>query len=275
MKPNKVALLDKKESKKTNRKLENFEENKDLDSKEIMFIHEGRILRINLETLSKSESPLYIQERISPFISMCRLPNSEVFCYGNGSGFTFTFNSQGSFRQLWYGRPYYDSGCVYYNGNVYAFGGSSGYRVVNRAYKFSLSKNQWSRLANMPAEFMLCSCAVLQHKIIISCSDGSRVYDPEIDSYTELSPSSQINGLVVYVIRNRGYIFGSGGKIYESGVRNPYNWELSGNVTPLKNTPFGYFGHYKDAFYFLLRDFCLYKFDIQNRHFSKVASFSE
>jgi len=92
------------------------------------------------------------------------------------------------------------------------------------------------------------------------------MYDPYINSYTQLSLTLSVYDKVLCKKNNRAYLLDSIGAIYESDLNNPYKYTImrrNGRLNSL-NDHLGHQAFYKDSMYFFIKQ-KLYKFDFNNK----------
>ncbi|CAG9328932.1 unnamed protein product [Blepharisma stoltei] len=122
---------------------------------------------------------------------MAQLPDGELFCFGNSnppSGISWIIDGNYGVRILTPGKPCYYSSAVYFNRNVYCFGGLNN-STFNFSEKFNLDENQWVKLSPMPQADALCSCIVIDGNILISGYRNKHLlkYSIENNSFARIS----------------------------------------------------------------------------------------
>lgn len=111
------------------------------------FKHRTDILtHLDLQNLYITEHKLNLPEIINSRICLCKIPNGDLFCYGNRislkfSGIAFIITKDNLIKNLPKGKPCTDAGAVYYDDNIYTFGGFDG-KDVKLAHKFSLTQQK-------------------------------------------------------------------------------------------------------------------------------------
>ncbi|CAG9335877.1 unnamed protein product [Blepharisma stoltei] len=132
-------------------------------------------------------------------------------------------------RVLPSGTPCYSSSAVYFDKNVYCFGGR--YNVMSSAplsERFDLDKNRWIKLTPMPKADFHCSSIAFNGNILISgfFNRNLLLYSIDMDSFstisydfTENKQKLLLNAWRLYLIEFRG------GMVYESEAGNEYSWE--------------------------------------------------
>ncbi|CAG9325002.1 unnamed protein product [Blepharisma stoltei] len=102
---------------------------------------------------------LNVPERLDVGTSITQLPNGELFCYGNStySGITLIIDCNFKYRLLPSGKPGWSSSAIYFNRNVYCFGGYDYHcQATYLSSRFDLIKKQWVNLAPMPQADFNC-----------------------------------------------------------------------------------------------------------------------
>ncbi|CAG9322093.1 unnamed protein product [Blepharisma stoltei] len=143
------------------------------------------------KVLEKKE--LVLQEPIGQHISMCQLPDEEVFCFGNCydnnyTGLTFTVHSKNfTVHTLPKGTPIYKTSTCYYDGCVYAFGGERhGSKYINFAEKYNISEVKWHRIKDLPVPCSKCTVTAFNGNIYITGWNYDKVYlyNPAANDYS-------------------------------------------------------------------------------------------
>ncbi|CAG9321870.1 unnamed protein product [Blepharisma stoltei] len=155
----------------------------------------------SLKDFSQEKSILNLPEFIDENIFICPLPDNKMFCYGNLSwgykeylapvvtGLTFIINPDLSTEILEEGIKCYGSGGVFYDGNVYIFGGYNEKRRIDKiALKYNLQDKNWKIISSLPVPSLFCSCVEYMGLILVggtSTSNKIFAYDIATNSYSE------------------------------------------------------------------------------------------
>ncbi|CAG9314951.1 unnamed protein product [Blepharisma stoltei] len=217
-------------------------------------------------------------EPLCCFTSITQLPNYELFCFGNWnplSGITCIIDSKYNVRVLPSGTPCNKAGSVYYQNNVYVFGGSDNKKDLALAEAYDLVENKWIKLNPLPAPSRRCSCIVYKQNIIITGFNYSKLYSYSIiqNSYTEISSllvRSGGNKILVSGIF-RLFLIESSGAIYESEVGDENNWKKVA-ISNLSNNPEQIYRAYREGSIYVgfLNTDGFYKFGLDDKKFEKI-----
>ncbi|CAG9321871.1 unnamed protein product [Blepharisma stoltei] len=194
----------------------------------------------SLKNFSQEKSILNLPEFIDENICICPLPDNKVFCYGNLSwnntesripsvtGLTFIINPDLSIEILEEGIKCYGSGGVFYDGNVYVYGGYNDIGVIEKiASKYNFQDKNWKIISSLPVPSSFCSCVEYMGLILVGGASRSNkifAYDIATNSYSEFL--SEIEETKILCKSNgHAYIINPGGFIYESENNNPFVWK--------------------------------------------------
>ncbi|CAG9322090.1 unnamed protein product [Blepharisma stoltei] len=155
-------------------------------------------LNINLGETNIIE--LNVPEKLSYSTAYCLLPDDKIFCYGNYredgrySGIAFIINKDYSVDILEAFAPCAHSGCAYFNGYVFVFGGKNSHGDLNIAAKYSLKDRIWERLRNLPVPSHGCSVAHFNKDFYISGINHTTIYayNLENNAYAERDIKFQV-----------------------------------------------------------------------------------
>jgi hypothetical protein len=225
------------------------------------------------------------EEKMAERAGWCYLPDGKIFYYGgrkdqnvgvacliNPSTRTIEFLKRGpELRNL--------GQLTYYKGEVYVFGGFAKQKASSSVLKFSLMKNIWMNLNDMPvASESCCSCfygnsIVVTGENMISLLD----YDRQNDSYKILMDIEigfktvwSANGKCFLLVKNC---------IYESEIFNKFSWKSYFETTVIVNhtrlmAPTVKRG---EEIFILFENRQLYSFQLQTRRIrlvTEIAKFS-
>ncbi|CAG9336095.1 unnamed protein product [Blepharisma stoltei] len=166
---------------------------------------------------------------------IAQLPNGELFCFGKWqpSGIAFILDRNLKFRRLPSGPAYGCPSAIYFNKNVYCFGGRSYNSFSTLSSKFDLVGNRWIKLTPMPRVDLSCRSVIFNGNVLIS-GWGKRnilIYSIDTDSFSTTPYNFQLDKLNILInAEDRLYLIESpNGSVYESEIGNEYVWEAIGN----------------------------------------------
>ena len=116
------------------------------------------LIQINLELNAREIFPVQLSEGVGDRAAQCLLPRNKLFHYGGILGqkgySSFCFRMKLDTHQVTElpkldpGR--WGSGCTYWGGSAYLFGGSSSKGVLNEVWKLDLTEKHWEKLLDLP-----------------------------------------------------------------------------------------------------------------------------
>ncbi|CAG9310903.1 unnamed protein product [Blepharisma stoltei] len=252
--------------------------NYDYDKVLIFIHHTNRLNAVDIEKLTKKEITVNVSENIDNRICMCIIPGNKIFCYGNllnngkYTGITFIIDSSYRVKQLSRGFPCVSSSAIYYNGQIYTFGGFNG-TCLSLSKRFDLASNRWAQSANNSMKWRACSIAIFLDQFIIAGFGETKafIYDPLLDSFSLLPLETLVKSSIKVncVANDRAYVIDSLGYVYESDPFNLYSWSQFVNAAMIGTFIFSYPVIYKDSLYFVL-DYKLYRFYFSLKKSRKV-----
>ncbi|CAG9323668.1 unnamed protein product [Blepharisma stoltei] len=111
--------------------------------------------------------------------STCFIPPNKIFCFGNSEGRVYVGKTviieDDQAKVMKEGTACLNSGSVYLNGYVYLFGGNNNNGILPLCEKFSILRNNWSKLAMLVTPMINCVCIEFCGKILYS-GNSNRVY---------------------------------------------------------------------------------------------------
>ncbi|CAG9314297.1 unnamed protein product [Blepharisma stoltei] len=231
------------------------------------------LLRINLNDFGYEETELAIDKNMSMHLSICKLPDSRLFCFGGCNPYSssaFMIYPDNSIKYLASRSvPCGFSSAIYYNGEVYAFGGQNANGYVMTPEKYNISQDQWSSLPKLSTGANYCTGFAYDNEIYFAGSEHKEIYiyrnyhDPYSRQISNLIPNSQ---KVLLLFNHSSYLIIEGNfKMREfKDIKNlnptitdwNFNWigTLASQVVQFNG----------DA-YFIDSNFYLYKFDLAKK----------
>ncbi|CAG9314850.1 unnamed protein product [Blepharisma stoltei] len=177
---------------------------------------------------------LETSEVLSAEMCISRLPNGELFCFGNGRNSRNTFRIDSDYRvsRLPSGARCSNSSAIYFNRNIYWFGGIDWNNwPLTLSRRFDLNQNRWKSLAPMPQADANCTSVIFYGNILISgfYNRNILIYSPDIDSFSIMNYELEVCQVKVLInAEERLYLieFSNNLFIYESEVGDEYSLKL-------------------------------------------------
>ncbi|CAG9332324.1 unnamed protein product [Blepharisma stoltei] len=192
----------------------------------------------NLRSISFRDWEIEDNELSLPFnvdfrTCMCLIPDGKIFCFGSMidakvTGVTFTMAFDNKVQVLAVGTPCRSSSAAFFEGCVYCFGGNDGNQPMTLAERYSLERNVWTKLPVLPNSTYYASTCVFANKMLISGLGLTFmfIYDPLAMSYDKtLTFADEGSTKIICEGLGRAFVIETKGKIYESGIGNPYDWQ--------------------------------------------------
>ncbi|CAG9332344.1 unnamed protein product [Blepharisma stoltei] len=169
---------------------------------------------------------------IGPCSSIIALPNSEIFCYGVHDIYEcFIMDCNHHIKIIPITHNCKFAGIVYFESNVFVFGGQTSWKPHRRARKYNFAMNSWEKLAMMPKPASSCACLIYKQKVLLSGREHRflYLYDIKLDSYSEIVNGLGKSNKVLLGSDSKVYIIEESGGIYESERDNEYKFNRVGN----------------------------------------------
>ncbi|CAG9327398.1 unnamed protein product [Blepharisma stoltei] len=254
-----------------------------LPGSSLIFYHSTNKQIIEIDTITNTtrNDSIRLESYMSQGISMIRLPNRTIFCYGdtddNRKGSTFIIESKSRITHLQNGWPCKWASLAYLNGNIYAFGGSEGLNKLNTFRRFDIVSKRWNQPGTMPIFMKHSSAVTFQGKVYVVDYDTGHLYslDPDTGIFSQRIQAFKAAALkLLFSDMDNLYVIESGGSIY---MGNPPN-KLAKVHGPMPNlfadklaSPILVIDSF--AYYVALQsqasEYFLYKFDMKRRVNSK------
>ncbi|CAG9334786.1 unnamed protein product [Blepharisma stoltei] len=195
------------------------------------------LLVYNTVSDSKQTKILKTPEPLDCNTCIAQLPNGKLFCYGKNfpiSGITLIIDENGGVQKLPSGVSCYWSSAIYFNNNVYCFGGIGRHmNALALSRRFDLDRNRWVELASMPQADCSCSSVIFNGNILISgsCYRSLLLYSIDIDSFSTIPSNFKANTLKILICAERRlYLIECDfyGKLYESDIGSYTFWRIIG-----------------------------------------------
>ncbi|CAG9320684.1 unnamed protein product [Blepharisma stoltei] len=205
---------------------------------------------------------------------LARLPNGDLFCFGNYelSGITLIIDNNHRIRLLPSGTPCKYSSAIYYNRNVYCFGGYNHNSPLFLSSRFNIEKKRWFKLHPMPLKDYSCNSVIFNGNILISGLKNTNllVYSVYVSSFSTIpySFTEHIAKILISTAERLYLIECPNGLIYESGIKDEYNWDIIGNSS-IKSWTAQVYSSYNKGVIYIITDIQprYYKFDLEKRQF--------
>ncbi|CAG9335121.1 unnamed protein product [Blepharisma stoltei] len=203
---------------------------------------------------------------------IAQLPDGELFCFGNNpaSGISLVIDGNNRVRILPSGIPCKGSSAIYFNRNIYCFGGSNTI-LLTLSDKFSLDENQWIYLNPLPIADCKCHCAVFNGNILISGCWNPNIlrYSIENDDFSRIPFDFAEYKRKILINTERLYLIEcDNGSVYESEIGNENVWKKVGKSIISDQYPSQvYWSYNKGAIYIAtsLKNERYYKFNLQEK----------
>ncbi|CAG9321324.1 unnamed protein product [Blepharisma stoltei] len=232
------------------------------------------LVTLNLNNLELSSNSLNIRKNIDRCISMCQIPN-KIFCYGNFiwwyDGLTFIIDEFNKVQLLPSGKKNCFLKIVYFNSNIYAFGGDN-----NLAEKFNLCTSAWETCASLPkGNFQHSYSVEYNNEIILTGYSLDKLFRYNIDSnvFTEAAGillQKEIYKMLISA-QDKLYIVEASSKIYECKSFDLSSWNCIGiNLLPIYSSFISYSVNFKGKEYFINEKYDLWEFDLKLQTFKLV-----
>ncbi|CAG9310187.1 unnamed protein product [Blepharisma stoltei] len=213
---------------------------------------------------------------------ICELNGSQLFYFGGctkddkpiGLCLLIDIRTQ-SVEVLPSGKPRYFANPVYFENFVYIFGGKSSNKSLADSDKFSLRKNKWKSIADLPCRAYQTSAIVYRNQILLSGRNLGNIwkYDPVTNSYESLFEIVKEQWKFFFIYKKQCYIVTSERLCFSSEVDDWKTWNYFGTVRSLK-WPVSNVCLYQDNFIFFDQNSDICEFDIQKYAFVLRAKFS-
>ncbi|CAG9331589.1 unnamed protein product [Blepharisma stoltei] len=233
----------------------------------------------------EKEKVLTIYDKLNCWACIAKLPNGELFCFGQDNpfcGLAVIVNSDFIARDLPPGTPCFNSSAIYSNGSVYCFGGQDdNFQFMTLSERFDLEKNIWLKLAQLPEACVNCTSVAFNGNILISGAINVNifVYSIEIDSFS-IIPYDFSNNKKKILINAGERLFlieCEKGAMYESEVWDHYIWKRIGDsmisLNPYQvSCSYNKGGIYISTQYYDMWDY--YMFDLDRKSLIKLHNLS-
>ncbi|CAG9335217.1 unnamed protein product [Blepharisma stoltei] len=245
------------------------------------------LLRLSLDSLQTVVRNLpELETTIENHISLCKLPNNKIFCYGNiwpeissslssPRGTSFVINEDFSIIPIKDGKPRSGATSVYYENSVYVFGGWSTKlhiidRITDSADKFDIEKGVWEALNRMPEPSIYVYTLVYNDSILLSGYNHHKLYCYNIidNDYSELLDLREKCNKVIFEWNYSLYVIESGGNIWKSD-NNILEWRWLRNCIAFGEV-LSYHSTFKWSIFFLDSNYWLYKFRLSKEKLEKI-----
>ncbi|CAG9310789.1 unnamed protein product [Blepharisma stoltei] len=257
-------------------KVNDFIHQLEFDSEYLYFIERGEkwteLWIYDTEESIKTTRLIDTPESLSNKTCVVQLPNSELFCFGNGpsSGFCCIIDlvTCRVKKHLPYGRRSECLGGVYYKGFVYIFGGWEA--------KFDLIESRWLKSERHLEASPGCSCVVFKEAILICGPFHNKVYkyDLAIESYSALnSPNLRlIASKLLFRGNSRIYLFQEPGTVLESDYENEYTWSTirTAYIQYYERASWKKVGNSVFISLLINQSMLLFRFDLLSKNFEKL-----
>ncbi|CAG9316645.1 unnamed protein product [Blepharisma stoltei] len=206
----------------------------------IYLIEKDKNSRINLivyNTENRIEEAKWVNppEWIDECSCAAQLPTHEIFCFGKGyppSGVSLIIDVNLGVRMLPSGTPCSYSSAIYFNKNIYCFGGIDSYSDLTLSERFDLNENRWIKLRPLPNSDFSCNSIVFNGDILISGAMSCNLlrYSINNNSFTRIPFRFSENKRKILIDLGKLYLIECGnGKIYESKFWDETVWEQIGS----------------------------------------------
>ncbi|CAG9316253.1 unnamed protein product [Blepharisma stoltei] len=177
------------------------------------------------EELKIIETP----EPLNLFTCIAQLPNGNLFCFGNGScsGISLIIDENSRVRQLPSGTQCYSSSTIYFDHNIYCFGGYNECgEALTLSERFDLNENRWIKLSPLPQHDYWCHSIIFNRNILISGWNNKNVliYSIDIESFSTIPYDFEAYKIKILINSERMYLTEINGSVYESEVSNEFVW---------------------------------------------------
>ncbi|CAG9336094.1 unnamed protein product [Blepharisma stoltei] len=172
--------------------------------------------------------------QLSDYTCIAQLPDNELFCFGNfpASGITSIIDRKLRVRILPSGTACSWSSAIYFNRNVYCFGGSDNTsRNLSLSERFNLDENRWIKLCPMPWADACCHSLIFNENVLIAgkFSWSIWLYSIATDSFSKIPYDFEYFAAKILINAGSLYLIESGKrKVYESEFGNEYVWKPVG-----------------------------------------------
>ncbi|CAG9334690.1 unnamed protein product [Blepharisma stoltei] len=180
-------------------------------------------------------------EILSTGTCWAKIPNGGLFCFGNypSSGISLIISENGEVQMLPYGTPCHLSSAVYFNRNVYCFGGVYNGIPSNISDRFDLERNQWVKLNSLPQFDYKCSCILVNGYILIAGCVSRNLwrYSISLNCFERILYKFAGEKRKLLINLGKLYLIECDGSIYESGFNDDNNWKQIANAKMSSNVP--------------------------------------
>ncbi|CAG9329195.1 unnamed protein product [Blepharisma stoltei] len=221
--------------------------------------------------------PLDSSEVLNWDTCIAQIPNCELFCYGKApsSGISLIIDENFRARTLPAGKPCAISSAIYYNRNVYCFGGlNPNGNISTLSKRFDLEGNRWVNLNPMPQGDCYCHCVTFKGNIFISGHANKNIlrYSITSNSFTKIPFNFAAEKRKLLIKAERFYLIECGGKVYESEIGDENSWKQIGNSLISKNPAQVYYLYNKGAIYIVtsLKMERYFKFNLAQKVMVKI-----
>ena len=244
--------------------------------------HSKSLVTLSIESLELLKTPLNLREKMGNSAGWCQLPQQKIFHYGGQLSklrkplnicciidpFKKTVEEKANGPAL----LYKIGQCTYFNNIVYIFGGSTLFSAsCSEAYKYDLISDTWGEIAYLPnPSEHNCSVEIGGEIMITGCHLGIVKYQLAENTYATLVEKA--DGFKVMLTEGERFYLAFGSKLY-LGENN--KWELVGGDTSLPGDQYlcSYTVRHMSSIYFLLSNNCLYRFNLQSKHFERIKEY--
>ncbi|CAG9324610.1 unnamed protein product [Blepharisma stoltei] len=198
-------------------------------------------------------------------ISMCKIPDCGVFCYGDWppSGKTLIITNDKLIMQLPTGRPCCNTKALMYKNSIYVFGGYKN-RIEESEFasEFNLLTSNWKVLTSMPKPSTgVYSLPYDEEILLLGCNhDKLYSYNIQKNSYREVTAMVKGKRRVLFGIGKLVYVIESEGNILKS-EGNLIEWSIIGSGSAFQ-PQISYIELYNESFYFMDQTCLLYQFKL-------------
>ncbi|CAG9314451.1 unnamed protein product [Blepharisma stoltei] len=236
-----------------------------------------KLLRVNLNDLSHKEIEIPIEHNATVWLSICKLPDNNLFCFQGINAYsspTFMIYEDNSIRYLT-SRPNlcrYAS-AIYYENEVYSFGGNNDFGYVTTPEKYNISENKWYKIPqNLSVGSISCNGFSYKDKIFFVGLNHAKIYIYHVsqNKYSEIPINLTPNAVkILHLIGNCIYVIESNSKIYEIDADDIQRWRIAG-TSPSFGRPVSHFVQLKNSVYFMDNNSYIMNFDLASKSVRQV-----
>ncbi|CAG9336085.1 unnamed protein product [Blepharisma stoltei] len=226
---------------------------------------------------------LNISDQLDSGTCIAQLPDGKFFCFGKrcpASGISLTIDKKLKICMMPSGTPCCYSSAVYFNRNIYCFGGWNDEKSpLALSERFDMNENKWIKLSPLPNPDCCLHSLIFKKNILISGSENRKLLRYSIlgNDFTTIPFEFAERKRKIMVNAVRLYLIECGGFIYESEIEDDTVWKIIAPSVISEICPWQVYCLYnKETIYIGCRDLNeYYKFSLLSKNMAAILHTSQ